>query len=462
MMHIFLHFLVPIVVAVAFYRPKWRSAALLLLATLAVDVDHLLATPIYDPNRCSIGFHPLHTPAPILFSAVLLVVPLLFRANRGGTWSSTARTLHLIGLGLVIHMVLDGLDCLGSDRQSVIAQSDAVWTQPWQLERDMPRQRAVSCEAVVDVTPATPVPLQVEAVSVSTDDASMPEATLLAAWHLRSEHRDFGGLSGLAVSGENELLAVSDQGAFFWLALDDAKPVAARYATMRGADGEALPDKRWRDAEGLALHEGLALVSFEREHRVMAFDLAGCGAGARGVTTAQFGPRVQGLSRPLKDNGGAEGLVLTPESELLFALETDDAGLPLALAGSPTGARVLGRIAPRGAPVLTGLEASGEWMYALLRSYAPGIGNTIEVVRFRLPTAAITGEEAVELPVQRVLKLEPRHGTDNFEGIALQRRSDGRRLLYLVSDNNFSALQRTLLYVFVLHEVRNSEVSKDG
>lgn len=461
-MHIFLHFLVPIAVAVAFYRPQWRSAALLLLATLAVDVDHLLATPIYDPNRCSIGFHPLHTPAPTLFYAVLLIVPLLYWANRGGVWSSTARSLHLIGLGLIIHMLLDGLDCLERDTRSAISQPDAAWTEPWQLEGSVTGLRAASCQAGTDTAPATPVLLDVEAVSVSTDDASMPEATLLAAWHLRSEHRDFGGLSGLAVSGENELLAVSDQGAFFWLALDDAKPVAARYATMRGADGEALPDKRRRDAEGLALHDGLALVSFEREHRVMAFDLAGCGAGARGVTTAQFGPRIEGLSRPLKDNGGVEGLALTPESQLLLALETDDAGLPLALAGSPAGARVLGRIATRGAPVLTGLEAAGGLLYALLRSYTPGIGNIIEVVRFRLPMAAGLNEPAPEISVQRVLKLEPRHGTDNFEGIALQQRADGRRFLYLISDDNFSARQRTLLYVLELHDMAIDEGLSDG
>jgi hypothetical protein len=63
---------------------------------MAVDLDHLLATPVFDPSRCSIGFHPLHTwPA----MAVMLVLAALPRTR-------------LVGIGLAIHMVLDGVDCL--------------------------------------------------------------------------------------------------------------------------------------------------------------------------------------------------------------------------------------------------------------------------------------------------------------------------------------------------------------
>jgi len=64
--------------------------------TIIVDLDHLLADPIYDPNRCSIGYHPLHSYPAILFYLVLTMIP----------------KTRLIGLGLMIHMVLDGLDCI--------------------------------------------------------------------------------------------------------------------------------------------------------------------------------------------------------------------------------------------------------------------------------------------------------------------------------------------------------------
>jgi hypothetical protein len=44
---------------------------------MIVDVDHLLADPIYDPNRCSIGFYPLHTTPAIVIYAALFVLPLI-------------------------------------------------------------------------------------------------------------------------------------------------------------------------------------------------------------------------------------------------------------------------------------------------------------------------------------------------------------------------------------------------
>jgi hypothetical protein len=94
--HLLLHLLVPGLVArYGFARNRLR-AWLVMVATMAVDLDHLLADPIYDPDRCSLGFHPLHAWA-LLPVWVLLAL-----------WPRT----RLVGLGLVIHMGLDGLDCL--------------------------------------------------------------------------------------------------------------------------------------------------------------------------------------------------------------------------------------------------------------------------------------------------------------------------------------------------------------
>ena len=93
--HIALHFIAPAIVVLLFFRKQWRSAYITMMAAMVVDIDHLLADPIYDPGRCSIGFHPLHGLVPILF-----YVSLCF-------YSKT----RYIGLGLVIHMALDAIDC---------------------------------------------------------------------------------------------------------------------------------------------------------------------------------------------------------------------------------------------------------------------------------------------------------------------------------------------------------------
>lgn len=95
MLHIFLHFLVPAFVAFLFFKDTWKQAFIIMIATMVIDLDHLLAVPIYDPLRCSIGFHPLHSYYIIPFYFMLLFFP----------------KLRLIGLGLVIHIVLDLTDC---------------------------------------------------------------------------------------------------------------------------------------------------------------------------------------------------------------------------------------------------------------------------------------------------------------------------------------------------------------
>ncbi len=94
--HILLHFLAPGIVAGIAFRDRWKSAWLIMALTIIVDLDHLLANPIYDPNRCSIGFHPLHS-----YPAIVIYLVL----------TSITKT-RLIGLGLLIHMALDGLDCI--------------------------------------------------------------------------------------------------------------------------------------------------------------------------------------------------------------------------------------------------------------------------------------------------------------------------------------------------------------
>ena len=78
-----------------FFRQRWQLAYLTMISTMLVDIDHLLADPIYDPTRCSIGFHPLHEPWFIAFYILLCFIP----------------QTSLAGIGLTLHMALDAVDC---------------------------------------------------------------------------------------------------------------------------------------------------------------------------------------------------------------------------------------------------------------------------------------------------------------------------------------------------------------
>jgi hypothetical protein len=94
--HLGLHLLIPLGVARVFFKDRWWQAWLVMVLTMAVDLDHLLANPIYDPYRCSLNFHPLHSFLAIFFYFVMAAIP----------------KLRLIGFGLLIHMILDGVDCI--------------------------------------------------------------------------------------------------------------------------------------------------------------------------------------------------------------------------------------------------------------------------------------------------------------------------------------------------------------
>jgi hypothetical protein len=84
------------IIAWLFFRPDFKRATVIMFAGILIDLDHLLADPIVDPDRCSVGFHPLHS---------YYVIPLYLLL-------SFFPKTRLIGLGLVIHILLDWLACL--------------------------------------------------------------------------------------------------------------------------------------------------------------------------------------------------------------------------------------------------------------------------------------------------------------------------------------------------------------
>ena len=95
-LHYGIHFLLPVIIGLLFFKENRLKIILILLAGILIDLDHLLATPIFDPNRCSIGFHPLHSYWAIVFYVLLL------------GWKKT----RIIGLALLIHILADLVDCV--------------------------------------------------------------------------------------------------------------------------------------------------------------------------------------------------------------------------------------------------------------------------------------------------------------------------------------------------------------
>lgn len=298
---------------------------------------------------------------------------------------------------------------------------------------------------------------------------------LVAGFAITSDDKRFGGLSGIDIWDDTTLLTVSDQGDFVWvdLAPDGVTPVAARIATMLDEQGASLRGKAEGDAEDVAVRNGQAFVSFERNHRVLAYSLDKCGAAARGAPIV-----VGGYSRALSDvftanklavdgNEGVEALGVTNDLYLFVGLEMTGGK------GSPVSARPL-EAAPdfdlaigAGAPQIVGMDilTAGDdvRVFSLHRSRQMMASNAIAVVetvfereldqaglsarvvsdidershyRFRVKSSRTLAEMSLMLTI------------DNYEGIAAKQMPDGKVRLFIVSDDNFSTSQRTLLMVF--------------
>jgi hypothetical protein len=96
LIHYGFHLLIPGLIAWFFFRNNWKIAWLIMTATMLVDLDHLLADPVFMANRCSINFHPLHSYIAI---GVYFIMTLI-------------KKVRIVGVGLILHMLADYLDCL--------------------------------------------------------------------------------------------------------------------------------------------------------------------------------------------------------------------------------------------------------------------------------------------------------------------------------------------------------------
>jgi len=94
--HFGLHLVFPAVIAFIFFRKEWKKAWLIMILTMLIDLDHLFASPILDPYRCSINFHILHT----YYAMAVYAGMVFFKKTR------------IIGIGLLFHILTDFQDCL--------------------------------------------------------------------------------------------------------------------------------------------------------------------------------------------------------------------------------------------------------------------------------------------------------------------------------------------------------------
>jgi hypothetical protein len=310
-----------------------------------------------------------------------------------------------------------------------------------------------------------PVPIVVEAQPLAAfdiRDRSNHQFGLLefrGGLVLRSSYRNFGGISAIRVAADGaRFIALSDKG--WWLrgriVYEGARPSAiadAEMAPILGADGRPLADRGWYDTESIADDGGTLYVGIERVHQILRFNYGKDGLLARGEPIA-----VPPGMRSLPGNKGLEALVFVPKGAGDKAL----AGTLIAISerGLDNAGNIIGFLIGGRSPGTFTVKRSASFdvtdaallpggdLLLLERKFSWTSGLSVRLRRVALagikPGALVDGAVLFEADLG--------YEIDNMEGLCVHRSTSGETVLTLISDDNFSIIQRTLLLQFTLAE----------
>ncbi|MGH6932243.1 MAG: esterase-like activity of phytase family protein [Dongiaceae bacterium] len=280
---------------------------------------------------------------------------------------------------------------------------------------------------------------------------SVGELDYLAGYALDGDSAGWGGLSGMAISTDGAALwAVADVG--IWYRFELRHNAGGRLDDIRMQDsghllddsGQPIATKCRGDAEALAVKsDGYFYVAFECRHRLWRYRAPGdpFAAPARVV-------RLPTEAALLPNNSGLEAATFLP-GDRLFMLAQDSATAGADLPGwFFDGARWQAvTLARSGAfePTDMTLLPSGD-VLLLERSFSVLAGPRARLSI--LPKSSIV--PGARLAGREIAVIAPPLTVDNFEAVAARPGSDGATLIYLLSDDNQNALQRTLLLQFRL------------
>jgi hypothetical protein len=276
--------------------------------------------------------------------------------------------------------------------------------------------------------------------------------TLIGGWELDSENSDFGGYSALHAMGQGRFLALSDASVLAGFTLTDGEAARDSFIAPLPVRKGERSTKKEQDSESLT-HDpvsGRFWVGFEQRHRIRRYAPAFARAEATGT------PRIMG---DWPTNGGAEAMVRRRDGSFVLFAESHaqrpslTTGLVFASDPSEPGAKAR-RFAyrPPAGYWITDVASLGDGrLIALHRSFSfiEGFKAKIGIID---RDAIVPG--AIVKP-RIIADLAPSFPVDNMEGIAVERVGD-RTIIWMISDDNFMPIQRTLLLKFAFREAAAS------
>jgi hypothetical protein len=320
---------------------------------------------------------------------------------------------------------------------------------------------AIAIETLAQTKAPSPSRITVSSTPIAIFSRGEPERRLFGSLEFRgglilaSTEENFGGISGIRIAPDGtQFLAITDRSDWLRgnLVSNGDKPAGiadAEIAPMRAADG-TLAKRGWFDTEAIAADGDTIYVGIERVHRIVRFDLAkgGLAAPARPIDTP-------GAFRELPGNQGIEGMVFVPKGRPLGGtlIAISERGLDKAgnIRGFLIGGATPGEFTLRRRDEFDVTDAAlipGGDLLVLERhfSFLRGVGMRIR----RIPLEAIKPGALVDGAV--LIQAGNAHQIDNMEAMAVHKNAAGETIITLVSDDNFSRLQQTILLRFALIE----------
>ena len=217
---------------------------------------------------------------------------------------------------------------------------------------------------------------------------------------------------------------------------------------MLWSDGKPITARGWFDTECIALDGSLVYVGLERVNRVLRFDFA------RGFTRA-LGEDVPlpPPARRLPYNKGFEALVAVPRGQplagTLIAVSERALDGQGNILGFLIGGRTPGQFSVRRSDDFDVSDAtllpSGEMLLLERKfSWLGGVGIRIR----RIAQKSFAPGALVDGPA--IFSADLGHEIDNMEGIDAHVGSGGETVVTMISDDNYSMVQRNLLMQFTL------------
>lgn len=318
-----------------------------------------------------------------------------------------------------------------------------------------PAGYAVASQAAVETVSIRAWPIR--SFRIASGQTRFGPLEFVGGLEMASSNRDFGGLSAFRfLEPGGRFVGVADTGFWFFGKLEhdaDGRPSGIADFTMQqmvDPRGQVISDKGRTDAEGLTIHDGIATVTFERQHRVSEFRLDPSDMKSQIRDIGFVIP-----ARELRNNRGLETIAHAPKGGPLGGARVVVAEKSLDKNGNIFAAIIEGpgkglfTVVRRGEFDITdGAFLPNGDLLLLERSYAisRGVGMRLR----RIPGKNVRKGAVADGEI--LLEVGMTHQIDNMEGLDVWRRADGKLMVSMVSDDNHSILQRNLYLEFILHE----------